>query len=125
MTPKPTVEAFKTYFFDLPMATANEALRFAAHRLEEPAKLASAVSSCKTPFELAEIQSAFVRSTINDYQKKAAMFVHQAQNRAIRSHIQPNRPCEDSQFVCPRNCFRPHAISISLVQRARRRIGKT
>lgn len=83
MTPKPPVEAFKTYFFDLPMAMANEALRFAAHRLEEQAKLASAVSSCKTPFELAETQSAFVRSTINDYQKKAEMFVHQAQSSAI------------------------------------------
>jgi hypothetical protein len=83
MTSKPTVEAFKTYFFDLPMAMANEALRFAAHRLEEQAKLASAASSRKTPFELAETQSAFVRNTINDYQKKAEMFVHQAQKTAI------------------------------------------
>jgi hypothetical protein len=82
MTAKPTVEAFKRYFFDLPMAMANEALRFAAHRLEEQAKFASAVSNCKTPFELAETQSAFVRSTVNDYQKKAEMFVHQAQNSA-------------------------------------------
>jgi len=62
---------------------ANEALHFAAHRLEEQAKLASAVSSCKTSFELADTQSAFVRSTINDYHKKAEMFVHQAQNSAI------------------------------------------
>ena len=46
-------------------------------------KLASAVSSCKTPFELSEIQSTFVSSTINDYQKKAKMFVHQAQNPAL------------------------------------------
>jgi hypothetical protein len=83
LTSKPTVEAFKTYFFDLPMAMANEALRFAAHRLEEQAKLASAASSCKTPFELVEAQSAFVRSTVNDYQKKAEMFVHQTQKTAI------------------------------------------
>lgn len=80
---KPTIEAFKTYFFDLPVAMANEALRFAAHRLEEQAKLASAASSCKTPFELAATQSAFFRSTISDYQKKAEMFVHQAQKTAI------------------------------------------
>jgi hypothetical protein len=53
MTTKPTVKALKTYFFDFPMAMANEALRFAAHRFEEQAKLASAMSSCKTPFELA------------------------------------------------------------------------
>lgn len=81
--PITTVEAVKTCFFDLPMAMANETLRFAAHRLGEQAKLASAASSCKTPFELAETQSAFVRSTINDYQKKAEMFVHRVQETAI------------------------------------------
>ncbi len=80
---KPTVEAFKAYFFDLPMAMANEALRFAAHRLEEQARLVSAASNCKTPFELAQTQSAFVRSAISDYQKKAEMFVHQVQKPAI------------------------------------------
>ena len=83
LTSKPTVEAFKAYFFDLPMAMANEALRFAAHRLEEQAKLASAASSCKTPFELVEAQSAFVRGTVVDYQRKAEMFVYQTQKTAI------------------------------------------
>jgi len=83
LTWEATVEASKKYFFDLPMAMTNETLRFAAHRLEEQAKLASAASSCKTPFELAETQSAFVLSTINDYQKTAEMFVHQAQKTTI------------------------------------------
>jgi len=83
LTSKPTVEAFRAYFFDLPMAMANEARRFAAHRLEEQAKLASAASSCKTPFELVEAQSAFVRGTVIDYQRKAEMFVYQTQKTVI------------------------------------------
>jgi hypothetical protein len=95
------------------MAIANEALRFAMHRRQERPKLASTVSGCKTPFELAETQSAFVGSSTNDYQKKAEMFVHQAQNSAINLIFSQTDPTRTDQFVCPRNCFRPRAISLS------------
>ncbi|MFI5015381.1 MAG: phasin family protein [Hyphomicrobiales bacterium] len=80
MMSEPVLAAYKAYFVDLPLTVTNEALRFAAHRLQEQAKLVSALISSKSLSEAAEAQSAFLRGAIGDYRKEAGTVVHRARD---------------------------------------------
>ena len=80
MMSEPIFAAYKTYLVDLPLTVANETLRFAAHRLQEQAKLALALTSCKSFTEVGEAQAEFFRSAIGDYRKEAGAVVHRARD---------------------------------------------
>jgi hypothetical protein len=80
MMSEPIFATYKTYLVDLPLTVANEALRFAAHRLQEQAKLAQALTSCKSFAEVGEAQSQFIRAAIGDYRKEAGALVHRARD---------------------------------------------
>jgi hypothetical protein len=80
MMSEPIFAAYKTYLVDLPLTVANETLRFAAHRLQEQAKLALALTSCKSFTEIGEAQSEFFRGAIGDYRKEAGAVVHRARD---------------------------------------------
>lgn len=80
MMSEPIFATYKTYLVDLPLTVANETLRFAAHRLQEQAKLAMALTSCKSFTEVGEAQSEFFRSAIGDYRKETGVVVHRARD---------------------------------------------
>jgi hypothetical protein len=80
MLSEPITATCKAYFVDLPLTMTNEILHFAARRLEKQAKLASALSGCKTLSEAAEAQSAFFRGAVKDYQKEPETAVHRARD---------------------------------------------
>ncbi len=63
MMSEPIFATYKTYLVDLPLTVANETLRFAAHRLQEQAKLAMALTSCKSFTEVGEAASVKGRSS--------------------------------------------------------------
>jgi hypothetical protein len=74
----PLTSLCKTYFFGLPLAMTSETLRFAGHRLDEQARLFTKLSGCKTPSEVAEVQSDFFKEAVGDNRKQAGSFAHRA-----------------------------------------------
>jgi hypothetical protein len=83
LTAKSILAAFKVYFLDLPLTVTNEAISFAAHRFGEHARLVSKLSSCKTAAEMAQAQSIFFDSTVDDYQKRTKMLCCRTSETAI------------------------------------------
>ena len=71
--------AYKAWWTAHPVMMAEETLRFAAHRLEEQAKLVGKMSQCRTLSEAAETQRAFFDTAVHDYIKEAETIAHQAQ----------------------------------------------
>jgi hypothetical protein len=76
---EPFATAYKSWFISYPMGMAEETLRFAAHRLEEQAKLISRIVSCKGASEAVEAQISFFNDAVQDYRKEAELLAHRAQ----------------------------------------------
>lgn len=71
--------AYRAWWTAYPLTIAEETLRFAAHRLQEQAKLVGKMSQCRTLSEAAETQRAFFDTAVHDYRKEAETFAQQAQ----------------------------------------------
>jgi hypothetical protein len=76
---EPFAAAYKSWFVSYPMGMAEETLRFAAHRLEEQAKLISRMVSCKAASEAVEAQISFFNDAVQDYRKEAELIARRAQ----------------------------------------------
>jgi hypothetical protein len=81
---EPFAAAYRTWLVNYPLGVAEETLRFAAHRLEEQAKLVSKIAHCTGPSEAAEAQASFFNDAVQDYRKEAEVFARRAQ-QAIAS----------------------------------------
>jgi hypothetical protein len=75
---EPFAAAYKTWLVSYPLGMAEETLRFAAHRLEEQAKLVSKIASCAGPSEAAEVQISFFNDAVQDYRKEAEILARRA-----------------------------------------------
>ena len=76
---EPFAAAYKTWLMSYPLVMAEEALHFAAHRLEEQAKLVSKIAGCAGPAEATEAQVSFLNDAVQDYRKEAEVFARRAQ----------------------------------------------
>jgi hypothetical protein len=76
---EPYAAAYKSWFVSYPMGMAEETLRFAAHRLEEQAKLISRMVNCKGASEAVEAQISFFNDAVQDYRKEAELIARRAQ----------------------------------------------
>lgn len=63
----PFQTAWRKAFFDLPLAVFSESIRFAGQRLQAQGDFFASLKSCHSLPEVIEVQSSFVRATVDEY----------------------------------------------------------
>ncbi len=67
--------AWQSALFDLPLAFAAEALRFAARRLAAQSDFFAGLETCHTVPEVMDAQSRFVRGAVGDYGSQTSKII--------------------------------------------------
>ena len=63
----PIQAAWRTAFFDLPLALLSETIRFSGQRLQAQGDFLAILRTCHTVPEVMDAQSRFMRATVDEY----------------------------------------------------------
>jgi hypothetical protein len=81
---------WKMTFFDMPLAVASESMRFLGSRLQAHGEHLASLNSCRSVPEMLDMQSHFVRHTVDAYGRETSKIIKDVRSTAneVQNQVQ-------------------------------------